>query len=84
MALNIRNTQAERLANEVSRYTGETKTRAVIAALQERLARLQRGRGGAPLADELTRIARQCAALPVKDARSSDEILGYNKDGLPH
>ena len=44
MPLNIRNPQADQLAAEVARMTGETKTQAVIAALQERLARVQRAR----------------------------------------
>lgn len=40
MALNIRNTQVERLAVEVARITGETKTEAVRRALQDRKNRL--------------------------------------------
>jgi hypothetical protein len=30
------------------------------------------------LADELEEIATHCASLPVLDARSPDEILGYD------
>jgi antitoxin VapB len=33
--------------------------------------------------DELMAIARHCAALPLLDARSADEILGYDEHGLP-
>ena len=33
--------------------------------------------------DELMAIARHCAALPLLDARSADEILGYDETGLP-
>lgn len=40
MALNIKNTEVERLAAEVARITGETKTEAVRRALQERKNRL--------------------------------------------
>ncbi|MGH9155925.1 MAG: type II toxin-antitoxin system VapB family antitoxin [Acidimicrobiales bacterium] len=40
MALNIKDPEAERLASEVARLTGESKTRAVKVALQERQARL--------------------------------------------
>ena len=83
MALNIRNAEAERLAGEVSRLTGETKTQAVTRALQDRLERLRRERSRRPLADELDEIARHCAQLPVLDARTEDEILGYHKRGLP-
>lgn len=33
-------------------------------------------------AHELLEIGRRCAALPVLDHRSADEILGYNPHGL--
>lgn len=83
MALNIRNPQAEQLAAQLARLTGETKTEAVVKALRDRLARLRRERSGRRLADELDEIARRCARLPVRDARSADEILGYDEHGLP-
>jgi antitoxin VapB len=73
----------ERLAGEVARRTGETKTEAVTQALRERLARLRRGRSKRRLADELEAIAEHCASLPVLDARSPDEILEYDDRGLP-
>ena len=34
------------------------------------------------LADELDRIAKRYAGLPLLDARPADEILGYNEHGL--
>ena len=40
MALNIKDREAERLAAEIARLTGESKTRAVRIALQERRDRL--------------------------------------------
>ena len=83
MALNIRNPEAERLADAVVRLTGESKTEAVTRALRDRLARLRRERSGRSLADELDEIARHCATLPVRDSRSADEILGYDDRGLP-
>lgn len=82
MALNIRNKDAERLAAELAKQTGETKTDAVIRALQERLERVRRRRSKRRLADELDEIARHCAGLPVLDARSPDEIVGYDEHGL--
>lgn len=84
MALNIRNTEAEALAAEIARRTGETKTRAVILALQERLTRLQQERGRSRLMNELTEIACECASLKVLDHRRADAILGYDDAGLPH
>jgi antitoxin VapB len=84
MALNIRNPETERLAEALSRLTGETKTEAVKRALKDRLSRLRRERSGRRLADELDEIARHCSRLPVRDGRSADEILGYDEHGLPH
>lgn len=83
MALNIRNDEAERLAAALAKLTGETKTEAVTKALRDRLARVRRERTGRRLADELNAIAQRCSRLPVRDARTADEILGYDKDGLP-
>jgi antitoxin VapB len=83
MALNIRNPEAEALAAELAKRTGETKTDAVIKALRDRLARVRRERGKRRLADELQEIANHCASLPVLDDRTPDEILGYDENGLP-
>jgi antitoxin VapB len=83
MALNIRNREAEQLAEALATLAGETKTEAVTRALRDRLARLRRERAGRRLADELDEIARQCARLPVKDSRTPEEILGYDERGVP-
>lgn len=71
MALNIRNAETERLAAELARHTGESKTQAVTPALEG----VRRERAKKRLGDELEEIARECASLPVLDARSEDEIL---------
>lgn len=42
MALNVKDEEAVRLAGEVAALTGESKTRAIRVALQERLRHLQR------------------------------------------
>ncbi len=83
MAINIRNSEVEELAEALARLTGETKTEAVRLALRDRLARLRRERAKRPLVDELDAIARECAALPVRDRRPVDEILGYDENGVP-
>ena len=83
MALNIRNAEAERLAEQVTALTGETKTLAVTRALRDRLDRLRNRRSGRRLADDLDEIARRCASLPVIDDRSPEEILGYDENGVP-
>jgi antitoxin VapB len=83
MALNIRNSETEKLAEALAKLTGETKTQAVTQALRDRLARVRRERARRRLADELDAIARHCASLPVLDARPADEIIGYDERGLP-
>ena len=83
MALNIRNPETEKLAEALAKLTGETKAEAVTKALRDRLARVRHERSPLRLADELDAIARHCAALPVLDARSSEEIIGYDKRGMP-
>ncbi|MCP9890225.1 MULTISPECIES: type II toxin-antitoxin system VapB family antitoxin [Synechococcales] len=87
MALNIRNSEADRLAGEVAALAGETKTAAVIQSLHERLDRLkqqrqQASKGRECLADRLNEIALRAASRPVIDSRSPEEILGYNAIGV--
>jgi antitoxin VapB len=83
MALSIKHPEADRLARELADTTGETLTEAIINALRERLRREQ-GRVRPPrLRDDIRAIRHRCAALPVKDHRSPDEILGYDEKGLP-
>ena len=88
MALNIRNPEANRLAAEVAALAGESKTDAVILALQERLQRLRcqqavRPDAQALLARRLDQIALRCAARPMRDQRTAEQILGYDAYGLP-
>jgi antitoxin VapB len=83
MALNIRNAEVQELAEALVRVTGETKTEAIRRALRDRLDRLRRERAQRRRADELDAIARDCAALPIRDARPADEILGYDDQGVP-
>jgi antitoxin VapB len=83
MPLNIKHPEADRLARQLAAKTGETITEVVIGALRERLAR-EEGRVSAPaLGDEIMAIAHRCAALPDCDTRSPEEIIGYDKHGVP-
>ena len=54
MALNIKNAEVERLATEVARLTGESKTEAIRRALEERRRRLK----GVSIADRRARVLR--------------------------
>jgi antitoxin VapB len=83
MPLNIRNEETEELANALAKLTGETKTEAVTQALRERIQRVRRARAKRRLADELDEIALHCSTLPIRDRRSTDEIMGYDENGLP-
>jgi antitoxin VapB len=90
MALNIKDREAEKLAAEIAAMTGESKTRAVKVALQERRQRLalsvvQRNRGRellGVLEEEIwPRIPR--AVLGKKPSRRERErILGYGPEGV--
>lgn len=85
MALSIKDPEADRLARRLAAATGESLTHAIVVALRERLARLDKIRRGRQrsLAEELDEIALHCAALPLQDERSDDEIVGYDEQGLP-
>jgi antitoxin VapB len=83
MALNIRHDETERLAADLARLTGETKTEAVRRAVQDRLDRLQREQRGLDPVADLDEIALRCARLPVRDERTAEEIIGYDEHGVP-
>lgn len=89
MALNLKNSAVERLAAEVARLTGESKTEAIRRALEERRQRLK-----TPSIDE--RRARVLRLLEKKiwpmlpagergrrpTQAEEDEILGFGPDGV--
>jgi len=82
MSLNIKNSEADRLVQALSRLTGESKTQAVIEALRERLERQRRQRDQSALAAELLEIGKRCASYGRRDARDHGEFL-YDERGLP-
>jgi antitoxin VapB len=81
--ISIKDPEAERLIRGLAKKTAESLTEAVTSAVRERLKRLAQRRPRR-LADELDEIAKRCAALPARDGRTPDEILGYDEHGLPH
>jgi antitoxin VapB len=83
MALNIKDPAAEKFVRELAAVAGESVTTAVRRAAEERLQRVRRQRAGRSLAAEINEIGRRCAALPDVDARTAEEILGYDEHGLP-
>jgi antitoxin VapB len=83
MALSIKDPETERLARNLAELTGESITAATRGALQDRLRRLTSAPRKSLLLEEMAAIRRRCAALPVLDHRTPDEIVGYDENGLP-
>ena len=83
MSLKIKDSETHALAKRLASLTGESLTQAVKQAVQERLARVEKSQHGIRLADELDHIALHCAALPRRDRRSTEQIMGYDERGLP-
>ena len=82
MSLNIKDPETHRLAQTLADETGETMTRAVAVALQERLERVRRSRKQAAKAAELLRIGQRCASH-LKCAPVDHDALLYDDKGLP-
>jgi antitoxin VapB len=89
MALNIKNEEVERLAAEVARLTGESKTEAIRRALEERRRRLK----GPGIEARRARVIRFLEAkvwptLPKAERgrrltrAQEDGILGYGPEGV--
>jgi antitoxin VapB len=83
MPLFIKNKTAERLARQVASETGESLTEAVQKSLAERWERLKRQRKSHVLASQIEDLLRRVDALPSRDTRPENEILGYGEDGIP-
>ena len=79
MVLKIESAEADRLARELARVTGESVTQAITVALRERLERVRPDR--TDLVERLLAIGESARALPRQDQRSDDEILGYDDNG---
>ena len=79
MVLSIKSAQADQLARELAELTGETITEAVVTSLETRLA-LERLRQRERNLHDIVERFRQ---LPVLDERHADDILGYDRHGLP-
>ena len=90
MAMNIKNDKVERLAEELAQMTGESKTAAILRALEERKDRIALApsgkRGLAQALDFLEReiwpnIPRKLLGRRVTK-REREQILGYGKGGV--
>jgi len=89
MALNIKDRETERLAAEVAALTGESKTRAIRIALQERKQRLGFRVKRRSRKDELLRFLERDVwpRVPAEERgrrltrEEEDAILGYGPEG---
>ncbi|MCL2465007.1 MAG: type II toxin-antitoxin system VapB family antitoxin [Micrococcales bacterium] len=90
MALNIKDSETERLATEVAIHAGETKTRAICIALQERLMRLLAEQGAAAKAERIRRflideawpqMPAEALGTPLSKGQR-EQILGYGSVGV--
>ena len=57
-------------------------TRAIDRAIAERLQRIRKQHDRADLVQRMFKIGRECAALPVIDRRTAEDML-YDENGLP-
>ena len=83
MPLNIKDPVTEKVVRELAALTHRSVTETVRLAAESELQRVRHASKRMGLAEELMAIGRRCAALPVLDPRSADEILGYDEHGLP-
>ena len=84
MSLNIKNKETCRLADELARLMGETKTGAITVALKERLERERRLHDRESLLRNIRAIRKRCASLtgPGPSATEHGDLL-YDEQGLP-
>ena len=81
MSLNIKDAEVHKLAQAISRETGESMTSVVKQALRERFARLEQRKGKASV-EELLAIADRAAAH-IKRPYADHADLLYDESGLP-
>jgi antitoxin VapB len=89
MALNLKNADVERLAAEVARLTGESKTQAIRRALEERRKRLVHTSSDKRRAHVLKFLEQRVWSKLPKSQRGrrlsraeEDEILGFGPGGV--
>ena len=81
MPISIKNADVEQLARAVAAEAGESLTDAVRHALEERLERIRGSRRAPTTFESIMEVSRRCRALPNRDERSPEDVLGYDEDG---
>ena len=82
MALNIKDDETDRLVRELAAETGQSITEAVRDAVRSQLEIARRRKVGIDVT-ELEAVIARGRSRPMLDARNTEEILGYDHDGLP-
>jgi antitoxin VapB len=83
VALNIKDPETDRLARELAQLTGESITGALRRAIQMRLDRERARQQTGATRHVLAELIQRGRARTTTDARSAEEILGYDAAGLP-
>ncbi len=81
--LNIKDAETVELAHELARLTGESLTSTVRTALREKFERTERALTRDEKIAGIMEIVRRYRALPDRDTRTPEEIIGYDENGLP-
>jgi antitoxin VapB len=81
--LNLKDAETYELAAKLAELRGDTLNGAVKAALREKLERDGHAAGAEDRYRRMRAVLERYWALPVKDSRTADEILGYDENGLP-
>ena len=84
MALNIKNSETEKLVRELARRRGQGITEALTDVVRrevERERRKPRPESYEEFSRRIEEIVQEVKKLPVLDDRSADEIIGYNEHG---
>lgn len=80
MKVVIDDPEFDEAVKELVAATGETESVSLKIAVQERLDRVSR-RSAKEYMAKIREITSRVAEMPVLDARSDDEIIGYNEHG---
>ena len=82
MSLNIKNEEAHKLAQAISKETGETMTEAVKVALKERLSRIRANKKKKNMAAALLAIGERFSKR-MKGSPIDHSTFLYDEHGLP-
>lgn len=88
MAIHIEDPRLEEALRRLCELTGETVEEAVGKSIAQRLEAENSPKQSGPTDREarlehFRQMQERIAKLPILDARSPEEIIGYGEDGLP-